>query len=85
MIFFAKSTGFSFSPEQDVKVTHQVVFEKTNSDGEQENPILKMFVRKHKLEVMELQMWTARVPLGTYAVINVITVWVYCKGGLDWN
>ena len=37
----------------------------------------KMYVRKHKLEVTELRMLAARVPLGAYAVINVITVWVY--------
>ena len=44
----------------------------------------KMYVRKHKLEVTELRMWAARVPLGAYAVINVITVWVYFSWPTVW-
>ena len=44
----------------------------------------KMYVRKHKLEVTELRMWAARVPLGAYAVINVITVWVYFSRPTVW-
>ena len=43
-----------------------------------------MYVRKHKLEVTELRMWAARVPLGAYAVINVITVQVYFSWPTVW-
>ena len=43
-----------------------------------------MYVRKLKLEVTELRMLAARVPLGAYAVINVITVWVYFSWPTVW-
>ena len=36
------------------------------------------------MEVTELQMWAARVPLGAYAVISVITVWAYFSGPTVW-